>query len=133
MGFWMQMDIKKLPADRGNGFFKFLFCVYTPLLFLITLLPIDLIQSESSGWFEKFSFENQDKLVHFLLFFIFTLLFFFSAFTRRNFLIWLMPLLTGILIEILQQLTGWGRTFDVFDILANAVGIFAAWLLVKKL
>ncbi|MBW7871345.1 MAG: VanZ family protein [Flavobacteriia bacterium] len=127
------MDIRKLPADRGHGFFRLLFCVYTPLLFLFTLLPIDLIQSESPGWFEKFSFENQDKLVHFLLFFIFTLLFFFSAFTKRNFLIWLVPLLTGILIEILQQLTGWGRTFDVFDILANAVGIFAAWLSVKKL
>lgn len=129
----MRMDIRKLPPERGLGFFKLLFCVYTSLLFLFTLLPIDLIQSESSGWFEKFSFDNQDKVVHFLLFFIFTLLFFFSAFTRRNFLIWLVPLLTGILIEILQQLTGWGRTFDVFDILANAIGILAAWLLVKRL
>jgi len=129
----MQMDIRKLPPERGLGFFKLLFCVYTPLLFLFTLLPIDLIQSESPGWFEKFSFDHQDKIVHILLFFIFTLLFFFSAFTRRNFLIWLVPLLTGILIEILQQLTGWGRTFDVFDILANAIGILAGWLLVKKL
>lgn len=130
----MRKHIKELPVKRGGVFYKFLFCVYTPLLIIITLLPAGIIQSESAGWLSKFGFKGLDKLVHLLLFFVFTWLFFYSGFSKKKYKIWLLPLLTGILIELTQELTGWGRTFDLLDIMANTVGIMTAYfLLVKKL
>jgi len=42
------------------------------------------------------------------------------------------PVITGIVIEILQHTMGGGRTFDIWDITANTLGTLAAFFLLAK-
>lgn len=93
---------------------------------------MDVIPSSGGGWISNLSFENGDKVVHFALFFIFTFLGFASGYFRKNIQVWLIPVLTGLIIEIIQHLSGWGRTFDGFDILANVLGTLTAYFLLIK-
>lgn len=43
------------------------------------------------------------------------------------------PIIMGIVIEILQHTMGGGRTFDIWDIAANTLGTIAAFFLLTKL
>lgn len=129
----MQQVIRRLQPNLGNTALKILFGVYTLLLLALTLLPMDVLPSSGESWISKLSFENGDKVVHFALFFIFTFLGFTAHFFRTNLQIWLIPILTGLFIEIVQHLSGWGRTFDGFDILANVLGTFAAYFFIRKI
>lgn len=130
----MQQLTRILLDKRGSKTFKILFCTYVPLLFTVTLLPGNIIAKETDGIFKFFKFGNADKVVHFVLFFTFAFLLFLSAYTRKNSLIWIIPVATGVLIEIIQQLMGMGRTFDLLDITANTIGaVLAYFVIVKKL
>ncbi|MDD3459584.1 MAG: VanZ family protein [Weeksellaceae bacterium] len=120
-----------MQTNKGSQFFKILFCAYTLMLFTVTLLPVGVIQSESNEWLMHFDFKNQDKVFHILLFFGFALLLRFSGFVQKNSLIILLPILTGILIEILQHLMGLGRTFDIYDIISNSLGVLLAFCLLS--
>lgn len=128
----MPQVIKKL-LDKGSLISKILLGVYTILLFVATLLPVNVISSGEKGWISKISFENGDKVVHAALFFIFTFLFFYSNLFRSYRNLILVPLFIGVSIEILQPLLKGGRTFDWFDILANLFGIILAYLFIKKI
>lgn len=128
----MQKIIKKLLTKKGSKTFKYLFCAYVPFLFFVTLMPGDIIKSETEGFFKFLKFENADKVVHFLLFFFFVLISFMSEYFRKSFLIWAVPIAAGILIEFIQEWMSMGRTFDWFDILSNSLGVFLAYYLVIK-
>jgi hypothetical protein len=74
-----------------------------------------------------------DKWVHFVLFFIWYVLFYkyyfilkgsTGAIGKMDF--YFLSLFTAILIEILQMNMGWGRSADIFDILADMAGFFIA-------
>ena len=93
---------------------------------------MDVIPSSGGSWISKLSFENGDKVGHFALFFIFTFLGFASGYFRKKTHIWLIPILTGLLIEIVQHLSGWGRTFDWLDIVANVLGTLTAYFFINK-
>ena len=130
----MQQLIRKLQTKKGSNYFRALFWFYTVFLLVITLLPGQIIQSESEGWLKSFNFKNGDKVIHFALFFIFTILIYLSGVLKKGNLIWIVPISVGIFIEILQHLMAMGRTFDFYDILANSTGILIAYFLfVKKL
>ncbi len=81
------------------------------------------------------SFPNKDKLVHFIFYFIFV---FSWIKSKKNstfdylLVILCLGLLLGILIEVLQENFTKNRTFDWFDILANSIGAFASFFLIKK-
>ncbi len=128
----MQQLIRKLQDNFGNKLSRFLFGIYTLILLAVTLLPMSVIPSEGESWFSKIQIENGDKVVHFALFFIFTFLGFASYYFKKNYQIWLFPILFGLMIEILQHFLGWGRTFDIWDITANVTGTFAAYFLLIK-
>lgn len=128
----MQQLTRILLDKRGSKTFKALFCIYIPFLLTVTLLPGNVIAKESEGIFEFFKFENADKVVHFGLFFIFALLLFLSAYTHKNSLIWIVPVIIGIIIEIIQHLMGMGRTFDLLDITANTAGAVLAYFVIRK-
>lgn len=93
-------------------------------------MPTNIIQSEKNSWLKGFNFKNEDKVIHFTLFFIFTYLFYASRITKRKTHLYLIPISLGILIECLQFISGWGRTFEPLDILANSLGVFAAYFLI---
>jgi|SRR5690606_5867673 len=129
----MPQVIRKLQDNFGNKTIRLLFWVYTLILFAATLLPMNVISSGGEGWFSKIQIENGDKAIHFALFFIFTFLGFAAQVFYRNQRIWLYPFLFGLMIEILQHFIGWGRSFDIWDLVANSLGAFSAYFLIRKL
>ena len=129
----MRQVIRRLPAKKGSLYSKLLFGAYTVFLLLATLMPMEAISSGGKGWISKISFDNGDKVVHATLFFIFTFLLFFSEFIRNRNRLVLISILIGLGIEVLQHISGLGRTFDWFDLLANAAGTLIAYFLLSKL
>jgi VanZ family protein len=73
-------------------------------------------------------FDGIDKVVHFLMYFIFSLLACWAIKTelnyRRLFVVILSTIGWGIFMEIMQFSMHLGRSFDIYDILANSVGVF---------
>lgn len=78
--------------------------------------------------FESFSIKSifqLDKLIHFVLYFVFVLLW---ALTQERvskksiILLGILSIAYGILIEVLQSAMSLGRAYDVADIVANTIG-----------
>ncbi|MCK4662689.1 MAG: VanZ family protein [Bacteroidales bacterium] len=107
--------------------------IWAIIIFIICGIPSDNI--------EKVSFINIpyfDKFVHFILYFILTLLII-SGFTRffkiniiklkLSFISLIISIIYGIIIEILQKYLFIDRSFDLYDILANFSGAFLIFIL----
>ena len=118
-----------MPQPTGNSLvkkniktvYRAIFFCYAVFLFTVTLSPLDYLKSNEPGWLSFFDFDHQDKIVHTLLFFVFTgLMYFGYKFSKAK--LFTFSLLTGILIEVLQYYLHLGRNFDVIDIAANALG-----------
>src|SRR5690606_29613539 len=112
---------------------KVLFGVYSLALLVMTLTPTVVFKSNEGCWLSTINFKTGDKVLHAALFFTSTSLSLYSAYVSDIFSLILIPVLVGIGIEIAQFATGWGRTFDLFDILANTIGTFIAFFLIQKL
>lgn len=86
----------------------------------------------NAGWFEIF---QVDKWVHIFLFFVMVFLFYRPLLKhhvevgkhRWQITIPLLAVLYGIVIEILQHSVIPNRSFDTWDIAADAVGCLLAW------
>jgi VanZ family protein len=79
-------------------------------------------------------FDHIDKVVHFIFFFVFALLWH-NVFIQKNKSIWwsiCIGILYGIAIEIYQKYCVLGRSFDVWDIVADAIGALAIVLVFKQ-
>lgn len=126
----MLLHIRTSQNKIKGLFYRLLFIGYTLFLFTVTLLPGSIISSEGKGWLTKLSFGFADKLTHLLLFFGFTLLLSRTSFVKRKIFLFLIPVLIGLIIEVLQELSGWGRTFEWADVLANAAGALLAMILI---
>ena len=126
----MRQLIAKLQDKNNKVYLKPVFWGYTIFLLVVTLMPTDLIQSQEESWFKNFSFKHGDKVIHFTLFFIFTVLLHFTTYFKRKTFLLGIPILFGIGIEIIQYLMGMGRTFDILDIIANSLGVLLAYRLV---
>lgn len=128
----MQPIIRVLQADRKNKSFKILFGFYVLFLLVATLLPVNIIQSESISWFSKLTFQNGDKVMHFIFFFGFTVLFHLSNYVKRGPVLWVTAAAIGMLIEILQEIMGLGRTFEWMDFATDLLGALTAYYLIVK-
>jgi VanZ family protein len=75
-----------------------------------------------------------DKIVHFGLYFVFAL-FLMSGFVRQYakmsikayIFSFVLAFLLGVIIEFMQETTG--RSYDIYDMIANTTGVIAALLL----
>ena len=108
---------------------------------LVSLLLLYLSLARA-GQFENIKLEkipHIDKIVHFAMyFFLMSVLILEHRKNLKNpwnlFLLALIPLSYGILMEILQFLVTSTRSADIYDALADAAGAFAAallWLIFK--
>lgn len=103
-----------------------LFAIITIITILLTLLP--------SSTFDGSSVFEYSKLGHFLIFFGWTFMLGFSVIIRSKrhanlFLIFILGVLFGIFIEFAQLVLPYQRTANVWDIVADATGCFAAVML----
>lgn len=96
------------------------------LVFYLTLSPGKNLKSiDRVGISQFLNFDNSDKLVHGCMFFGLTILY---QFVKEHSILKaiLVPFLISFLIEILQGIMPFGRTFDWFDLAANLSGILIA-------
>jgi len=111
---------------------------------ILVALVIMYLSLTSSHTFDKVSFINFpyfDKIVHFSMYFgLMSVIIFENRKTIKNtrqlYLIALIPLFYGILIEILQATLTTTRTGSFFDAIFNLAGILVSlvlWLWVKPL
>ena len=111
----------------GHNFFKISAIFWTLLIIYLCLndtpsLPI-------------IPFENIDKIIHFVFYFVFVFLWIMSLkhISLRYFLIVLfIAIVLGISIEFLQENFTQNRAFDWYDIVANALGAITSFILVKS-
>lgn len=86
--------------------------------------------------FKSFSFDSLiqvDKLVHLVLYITFVVLWYLawpSWKTNYSFILLIIGILYGVLIEILQSEMSLGRSYDVADILANTAGAILGVILI---
>lgn len=128
----MPQRIRNLLDKKGEQIYKIIFVLYTVFLFTVTLMPLNAFDSGQRGWLSFFKFDNFDKVVHALLFFLFTGIIHLT-FRLKKIYSFTIAVLTGILIEILQYSLSLGRTFDLYDILFNAIGITVMIILIMLL
>ena len=111
---------------------QIIFYAYVALVFYLTLLPQENFSKLSEiRQLEIFlEIDNLDKVVHFGMFGLMTILFFYSykIFDLRLIIV---PFSISFLIEILQgTLTFLHRSFDFVDLMANLSGITIAYIIV---
>lgn len=96
------------------------------LVLYLTLMPGNALSKIDRVGISSFlDFKNADKLVHACMFF--GLAFLFQTLKERTYIIYfLVPFFISFMIEILQGIMPFGRTFDWFDLLANSTGILLA-------
>lgn len=92
-------------------------------ILLISVLSIQDISAESSA-------NLSDKLLHFFCFLYLTIVTWLSRIFSKEFLLYVIVLAYGILIEIVQMYLPY-RSFEFLDIFADFMGILCAGFLLK--
>jgi VanZ family protein len=111
-----------------HNLFKIIAVFWTLLIFYLCL-------DEAPPSIPKFTFQYNDKIVHFIFYFIFV---YFWAKSLKNknvnsiIIIIFFALLIGVLIEFLQVNITHNRTFDWYDILANVIGTLTSFMCLQK-
>ena len=110
------------------------------ILVALLLLYLSLANADTFRKVQINSIPNFDKLVHFGMYFVLMSVIILEH--RKNlsnplnlFLLALIPLSYGILMEILQLTLTTTRTGDVYDALADAAGVLASallWLIIRS-
>jgi VanZ family protein len=76
---------------------------------------------------------NADKAVHFCFYAVLTYLWYCANSNIKLLQYCIVSICIGIVIELIQKYFIPGRSFDVWDIVANSMGAFSIWLLKNKL
>lgn len=113
----------------SNRTYKILAIAWT-----ILTLYLSLISARSASKFDLLDFVGFDKLAHLSFYTIFSFLWAMSlrdTNTNKNFVLFF-SVSFGILMEICQFYLFNGRSFELYDILANIIGSFLGVILFKK-
>jgi len=111
--------------DKIIYFVRFIF--FLAILFTSVLSFISIDQSIAK-------FLIQDKLLHFLAFTVITFLAYASNFRIKRIILFLLLILYGFLIEVIQNSLEY-RTFELYDLLSDIIGVFVgymSWKYLKK-
>jgi VanZ family protein len=106
------------------------------ILFAIIIMFLSLVPPDIGGGAPSFYFPGMDKIIHGMMYGIFTMLalYEFFKYRRLNFLPFLLIMLAvffySILMEIMQYYLIESRSGEVNDVLANLAGILFGALLI---
>lgn len=100
---------------------------------VITFLSLATFDSSFGGGIK---IPNKDKIVHFVFYFLFVILWNFSFdfkkfHIKKGFIILVIAIVYGILMEFLQATFTKDRTADVLDVLANSTGAIIGLILTR--
>jgi len=110
--------------------FVLLAVAWTVLITVLSLISFD----RTPSFMLQLPFK--DKLVHFIFYFVFVVLWCFGLHKTDKIKILLIAVVYGIIIEILQYVLTENRTADFYDVLANSLGAFLAFFvfpIIKKI
>lgn len=116
------MKIIKHLSERN---FLFLAIIWTVLITVASLV--------SSNNIPKVSLLGNDKIVHFLFYFVFVVLWSFATVKsylniKYDLLIVAFAILYGIIIEVLQSVLTKTREADLYDMFANSLGAIVGFI-----
>lgn len=122
-------------------FYRFITANWKAFIFTFLVLYASLSNMNSMDTAGFFSFPHADKLVHFLMFLVLTLSWLsgiskYYRHHRKKVLLYPVGIsifIFGVLMELLQHYISSGRTAELTDILANTLGIIAAFILFRWL
>ena len=122
-----QIILSWLQADK---FFKVLALFATFIVVYLSLMPPG---QESNSW--TFLFFKQDIVLHFSCYFLLTVVYFTALFKHNSAIktSFSFSFFIGCLMELLQLISFFERTFDLADIAANFTGSFCGILLIQIL
>jgi VanZ family protein len=114
----------------------FLFAVKQPVRIILVLLYVCCIAALSLLPPQDLPkvplFPGADKIIHFLMYLVFSLLSCWALRTEKHFyrlfLIILISIGWGILMEYIQLAMHMGRSFSFYDVFANSLGVFVGIL-----
>ena len=94
------------------------------VFYSLFLIIISLAPAPDLGW-PTFKLFQIDKLLHFIMYFSLTILWYFAAkkFYISNLKLLLSAVFFGLILEIFQHILPFGRYFDLGDLLANTLGV----------
>ncbi len=107
--------------------YTILACVWVLLITFLSLINPNQVPNLS------INIPNKDKIVHFMFYFVFVVLWF-NAFAKNYKIlatIVLVAIIYGIVIEGLQGVFATFRSASFYDVLANAIGALIAMLLLN--
>jgi VanZ family protein len=125
----MRLQLQKLLSKRTPAL------IWTIFIFILMAIPGDMLPEE-----EKTFIPNMDKLLHALVFgsFVFLWSVYYATRKEKNnhsdsrfFLILIIGCLYGYATELMQKYIIPNRDYDIYDILADAVGAIAGYLFVR--
>lgn len=110
---------------RLTHFIRFIFFITVLITSVMSFISIDPSITK---------FLIQDKLLHFLVFTVITFLAYASNFKIKRIFLFLLLILYGFLIEVIQNSLEY-RTFELYDLLSDIIGVFVgymSWKYLKK-
>ena len=110
-----------MRVERWLTYNRWAFSVCLVVVLVAALMPLQL-QVSPTGW---------DKTNHVMAFAVLGTLGW-RAYPQRGVPVLLALLAYGVLIELLQGLTGY-RSADLFDVVADAIGLLVGWPLTRVL
>ena len=114
-----------------------LFVSWVVLITSLSLFSFSGLDTET----KVFHIPHIDKITHFVFYLLFVILGFFSykekvkkdfLINKTIFILTLVAILYGIVIEGLQYIMAFGRAAEISDVLANTIGAVFGSLLIKK-
>ncbi|MBN2348292.1 MAG: VanZ family protein [Bacteroidales bacterium] len=101
------------------------------LSWLIIIIVLSILPGSEAKKVDLLHFNNADKVYHFILYFIFAIIFFYdlnknpyrqASIKSAIFRIFLISLFLGVILEIVQYYFIEGRNGSFYDLLANLAG-----------
>ena len=111
--------------DKIIYFVRFVFFLTILFTSIMSFISIDALTAK---------FLLQDKLLHFLAFTVITFLAYASDFKIKRIFLFLLLILYGFLIEVIQNSLEY-RTFELYDLLSDIIGVvvgYMSWKYLKK-
>jgi len=104
---------------------------------IVLLISISVVSLMPSNELPKTSFNQIDKIVHVIMYFILSnfMVLGFANLKHKSIFVKGIPILLSFfcsfLIEILQEFATSSRFFEIFDILANGIGCMIVYLIIR--
>ena len=110
--------------------------LFTAIFWTLIVTYLSLVTLDSSIG-SSIKIQNKDKMVHFVFYFLVTILWvFYVSFYQFNFkkslIVLFAAIVYGILMEFFQGFFTTTRSADLLDIIANSFGAFFGWTFSKR-